>query len=169
MVIVSTDPSDPRLSDEEVDALFAGLVADWEPSADPTQETPVEPAPATPVESQPSAPTPPWEDPHLDISIPVWRGATGPSIDEVVQAEDDEGFVPPEVSLPPGEDLHYWGAVVGLVSGPLVLLWVLFANPFYRGWWITGGLALLIGGFCLVVLRSPRDRDPEDDDSGARL
>jgi hypothetical protein len=91
-----------------------------------------------------------------------WR--QGPSID----AEDDH-FEPGPVSLPPGEDIGYWGALLGLVGGPLLLLWVALSSPFHAGWWVLGGITLFLGGFGLLVLRQPAHRDPFDDDDGARV
>ena len=158
---MSTDPAEPRLSDQEIEARFAGIVADWEPAA---AEPPAEPRTTESPADPPSSAAAP-----LSLSLPVWRGSSGPTIEEIEEAEEDEGFEPPPVELPPGEDLHYWGAVLGLVSGPLVLLWVVLGNPFYRTWWILGGLVLLVGGFVLMVLRGPARPDAQDEDSGARL
>ncbi|MFW5474819.1 hypothetical protein ACOCJ5_16030 [Knoellia sp. CPCC 206450] len=92
----------------------------------------------------------------------AWRA--GPSIDD-----EDDHFEPPAVQLPPGEDIGYWGAVLGLVGGPLLLLWVVVSEPFYGGWWTLGAILLLFGGFGLLVMRQPKDRDPFDDDNGARV
>lgn len=92
----------------------------------------------------------------------AWR--EGPSID----AEDDDHFEPGPVQLPPSEDIGYWGAIVGLVGGPLLMVWIALTGPFYRGWWILGSIVLFLGGFALLVMRSPRLRDPHDDD-GARV
>ncbi|KGN31747.1 hypothetical protein N798_08080 [Knoellia flava TL1] len=92
----------------------------------------------------------------------AWRA--GPSIDD-----EDDHFEPPEVQLPPGEDIGYWGALLGLVGGPLLLLWVVVSEPFYGGWWTLGAILLFFGGFGLLVMRQPKDRDPFDDDNGARV
>ena len=122
-------------------------------------------AAAGPVSSEPpTAPAPgrgtePGVEPAAAES---WR--QGPSID----AEDDH-FEPGPVSLPPGEDIGYWGALLGLVGGPLLLLWVALSSPFHAGWWVLGGITLFLGGFGLLVLRQPAHRDPFDDDDGARV
>ena len=92
----------------------------------------------------------------------AWRA--GPSIDD-----EDDHFEPPAVQLPPGEDIGYWGALLGLVGGPLLLLWVVVSEPFYGGWWTLGAILLFFGGFGLLVMRQPKDRDPFDDDNGARV
>ena len=56
-----------------------------------------------------------------------------------------------------------------LVLGPILVLYVAIAQPFYATWWLLAGLALSVGGFALLVLRSPNKGDHEDDDSGARV
>jgi hypothetical protein len=73
------------------------------------------------------------------------------------------------VALPPGEDLHYWGAVAGLVLGPVMVLYVVFARPFHATWWLLAGIAAIVLGFGLLVLRAPRERDPFDSDDGSRV
>lgn len=118
---------------------------------------------AGPGERQPVA------DPLARLD-PQWRMPTSErSFDELLDAEEDEGFTPGPVALPPPEDVHYWGALLGLIGGPLVILYVAIAEPFYRGWWLFGGLALTVAGFLLLVMRMPAHRDPEDDDDGARV
>lgn len=92
----------------------------------------------------------------------AWR--QGPSIDD-----EDDHFEPPPVQLPPGEDIGYWGALIGLVGGPLVLLWVILSKPFYASWWTLGAILMFFGGFALLVMRQPKDRDPFDGDDGARV
>lgn len=139
-----------------------------ESAAEPEVESAAEPAAdATPevvpraVPSAPAAPAGPAEDP-AEPEPESWR--QGPSID----AEDDH-FEPGPVQLPPGEDIGYWGTILGLVGGPLLLLWVALSSPFHAGWWILGGIALFLGGFGLLVMRQPAHRDPYDDDDGARV
>ena len=102
-------------------------------------------------------------EPDETASAPeAWR--QGPGADD-----EDDHFEPPPVQLPPGEDIGYWGALLGLVGGPLVLLWVVLSKPFYAGWWTLGAILVFFGGFALLVLRQPKDRDPYDDDNGARV
>lgn len=107
--------------------------------------------------------------------FPVWRGPTTPAGDAGAEALDpdvddpDDHFSRPEIQpLPPGEDLHFWGIVIGLVAGPLLLLWLVLFRPNVSSWWTLLALALSLGGFVLLVLRQPRDRDG-DDDNGARI
>lgn len=180
--LAGEDPRDP-----EIDALFAQIVAHWaDPAASDDPEAPPRPEEeaATPRETPPTAgetppvtgETPPTAGdgppapPPMILSIPVWRAPTGPSLEEDLLDEDaDVTYTPEPVDLPPGEDVHYWGAVVGLVLGPLLVLYVALARPFHGTLWLLAGLGLLVGGFALLVLRGPRDRDPQDDDNGARV
>ena len=82
---------------------------------------------------------------------------------------EDEHFEPPEVVLPPQEDLHFWGAVIGLVAGPLMLLWVVFARPSHSVRWFLVSVLVSLVGFGLLVLRQPKHRDPTSGDNGARV
>lgn len=84
-------------------------------------------------------------------------------------AEDDEGFTPPPTRpLPPLSDRLFWGALIGLVAGPLGLVWLVFVRP------EAGFLAkavvfgLILGGFTCLVLRQPTHRG-DDPDDGARV
>jgi hypothetical protein len=112
---------------------------------------------------------------QAEVPWPVWRGALVPSEEAIERAElagaDDDGhFVPgPLAPLPPTEDLHFWGIVVGLVAGPLLLLWLVIVRPDVSGWWTVAAVALTVGGFALLVLRQPKTRDADDPDNGARL
>ena len=82
--------------------------------------------------------------------------------------EPDEHFEPPEPDLPPAHDATYWLAVVGMVAGPLLVLWaVVFSGNPDPGWLIVAGLLLLGFGFGLLVMRGSGERDPDDD--GSRL
>lgn len=152
-----TDSPEPGVEDTAADPAVAdadtGTEADADGDAD-ARET--EPAPAW-AEDEPTGPEAAGAAPPV-----AWR--EGPSID----AEDDDHFEPGPVHLPPSEDLGYWGAIVGLVGGPLLMVWVAVTGPFYRGWWILGAIVLFLGGFALLVMRQPHHRDPHDDD-GARV
>ncbi len=125
---------------------------------------------------------PPWVNPSpLDLVVPAssWRvapppasgGTTTPpgSTTATPGPEDEDHYEPPPVTLPPQEDLHFWGAVIGLVGGPLLLLYVALARPFHSERWFAAGVVLSLVGFALLVLRQPRHRDPSDDDDGARV
>ena len=107
----------------------------------------------------------------------VWRGVEpseaddpAPDPDELSALDEDEHFEPgPVAPLPPQEDLQFWGIIVGLVAGPLLLLWLVLFRPDVSGWWTLGALGLTVGGFVLLVLRQPHSRDEDDPDNGARV
>ena len=61
------------------------------------------------------------------------------------------------------------GAILWLVLGPVLVLYVAFARPFYATWWLLAGLGLFVGGFLLLVLRGPARREEDDPDAGARV
>ena len=119
--------------------------------------TPFKPGPANttppsaPLRPGAAATTPPSLVPFF-ANVPVWRGAEGPSLDELLEAEEDARFVPaPPRPLPPPEDLHFWG--------------ILF-RPDVANWWTWLALALTAGGFVLLVLRQPPGGD-DDNGNGA--
>ncbi len=91
---------------------------------------------------------------------PPWRG--------YLPEEPDEHFEPPEPQLPPAHDATYWLAVLGLVGGPLLVLWaVVFSSNPDPGWSVVAGILLTLAGFGLLILRGSGERDPGDD--GSRL
>lgn len=173
-----------EMDERDVDERFASIVAAWGERSSPTdaddsaaddEDTTVSHA------DEDAAPSrPPWVNPSPVDGLTMgssWRvveppHAAGASSDAApptpaASDEDDEHFEPPAVELPPQEDLHFWGAVVGLVAGPLCLVYVAMARPFHSTRWFLAGLALSLVGFALLVLRQPRDRDTDDD--GARV
>lgn len=166
------------MSDKDVDAQFADIIAHWDEVASvPTGPgDPAKPAGSTrPPDA--AAPEPASSDDASkdrgDVVPPeptiVWRG---PSLQPPADAPDDpdDHFEPlPTAPLPPQEDVHFWGIIVGLVGGPLLLLWLVLFRPGDSGWWTVGALALTVGGFVLLVLRQPTSRDSDDPDDGARI
>lgn len=73
--------------------------------------------------------------------------------------EEDDHFVPPPPPPLPAGDLHFWGIVIGLTLGPVLLV---LANvvPLLRGEvWSWLGIGLCVAGFVLLVLRLPTHRD----------
>ena len=156
-------PPKPRTV-QDITAAYAALSRPETDSPEPVVEPePTEPEPTEPVAQAPE-PVPENETAGAALRIPAEAWREGPSVD----AEDDDHFEPAPVQLPPGEDLGYWGAILGLVGGPLLMVCVAVTGPFYRGWWILGSIVLFLGGFALLVMRSPHHRDPYDDD-GARV
>ncbi len=84
-------------------------------------------------------------------------------------SEDDEDhFVPPPTEPLPAGDLHFWGIVVGLVAGPLLVVLAAVVPLLHPGFAAVGVL-MTVGGFVLLVLRQPRRRLPYDGDDGARV
>lgn len=182
------EPADPRPA--RVEGADAPLDGPQSPHAAPPNEPAADPAvgsgdasvdgsvddwPGPGGAGSPSADAlPPVGAPAGSAWRAVERDPDGPELmddlarlDELPSDDGDDHFEPPEVQLPPQEDLHYWGAVGGLVLGPLLLLYVVFGRPFYSGWWLLASFTLMIGGFVLLVLRQPKDRD--DNDDGVRL
>ena len=159
-------------------ALDAGRDAGAvETSADPT-------APGEAPQSRGTGINPPLRpntNPPPTRPFVVWRGAEIPEAEDPEAAPDpvelrdlsdldDEHFEPgPTAPLPPQEDLQFWGIIVGLVAGPLVLLWLVLFRPDVSDWWTIGALGLTVMGFVLLVLRQPHARDEDDPDNGARL
>lgn len=177
--------------ERDVDAIFESIVARWDdpPAPDPVtgttdeDETPrrqttggvhlpspdaeapdeADSAEETPAPSA-SADAVPWRtDPTNSVAEALLGNDDTPGI-----ADDDEGFTPaPPAPLPPTSDRLFWGALAGLVLGPLGLLWIALARPggFWPKFLVIG---LIIGGFVCLYLRQPTDRgyDPEH---GARV
>ncbi len=132
--------------------------------------------------SPPVTPRSPWVNPSpLDVVVPAVglagrrarptprREAAAEQAEARPRGRLDEHFEPPEVVLPPQEDLHFWGAVIGLVAGPLMLLWVVFARPSHSTRWFIVSVVVSLVGFGLLVLRQPTHRDPTSGDNGARV
>jgi hypothetical protein len=177
----------PEQPERDLDKEFEDLIARWdvtapfddsygdgradEPGPDSTAP------PAGPDRREPSAP--PVRDPGPATPPPgvnIWRGPTvwlppeGPGSGAAPAPEEDEEqdeFQPEPVVLPPQEDLHFWAIVVGLVGGGLLLLYVALTGVSTSSWWFLGAVALFVGGFALLILRQPRERDTTDD--GTRL
>lgn len=151
----------PEQPDRDLDKEFEDLVANWDATG-PAQ-----------APSQPTAPRP---------GVNVWRGPTvwrppedafetaaeQPAASGAAEDEDEaDDFEPEPVNLPPQEDLHFWGIVVGLLGGGLLLLYVALTGASTSSWWFLTAIALFVGGFALLILRQPKERDTTDD--GTRL
>lgn len=171
-----------QVVDEEADASSDGGTTPQggATTADGPDAVPPESLPAEAAEPPAASPAPrsPWVNPSpLDVVVPptAWRAsepsdpATEAAAAEAETRLDDEHFEPPPVDLPPQEDLHFWGAVIGLVAGPLMLLWVVFARPSHSLRWFLISVLVSLVGFGLLVLRQPKHRDPTSGDNGARV
>ncbi|WEV78942.1 hypothetical protein O9K63_03850 [Janibacter cremeus] len=117
-----------------------------------------------PREEPPAEPVPWRTDPTNSVADALMAGDDG----FLGDADDEEGYTPPPPApLPPLDDRLFWGAVVGLVLGPLGLLWMLLTRS--AGFWFTMlVIALILGGFACIVLRQPTRRGYDPDD-GARV
>lgn len=158
--------------DRDLDKEFEALVANWD-TALPMSEPEPEP-PASPPAAPSSPPAPPagvnvWRGPTIwrPAEDAFDRGPAGALPDDGGDDEDEDDFEPEPVHLPPQEDLHFWGIVVGLVGGGLLLLYVAATGVSRSSWWFLAAIGLLVGGFALLILRQPRERDTTDD--GTRL
>ncbi|KAB7742454.1 hypothetical protein GA707_16260 [Nostocoides sp. F2B08] len=158
----------PEQPERDLDKEFEALIAGWDATG------PIEdPAPPPPAPSGPAPPEPPAAGPPPGVNI--WRGPTAwvppedtRGADATPEPDDEEDeFRPDPVVLPPQEDLHFWGIIVGLVGGGLLLLYVALTGASTSSWWFLGAVGLFVGGFALLILRQPRDRDTTDD--GTRL
>ena len=186
------------MSDRDVDAEFADIIARWD-EVESLPDTPAESGTTTVADLDADTdPTPaddhspgavPGVNPPLRSStnppptrpFVVWRGAEVPDAEADEDAPDpvelrdlsdveDDHFEPgPTAPLPPQEDVQFWGIIVGLVAGPLLLLWLVLFRPDVSDWWTIGALGLTIMGFVLLVMRQPHARDEDDPDTGARV
>lgn len=152
-------PSDPEAEapDAASSVTDAGSSVTDGDATTPPPRTAINPPPLL---RQVPPPTPPL--PALDV--PVWRGATGDaSYDEILERlEEEDHFIPPPPRpLPPQEDLHFWGIIIGLTGGTALMLWLAILRPDVSDWWIALSILLIVGGFVLLVLR-----DSDDDDRG---
>jgi len=90
----------------------------------------------------------------------TWREWNDPDV--------EEHFVPPDPPPWPAGDLHFWGILVGMLGGPLILFLAHGVGVLYGSVWNWLGLGLSVGGFALLVLRLPTSRD-DDPTGGARV
>ncbi len=189
------DPDRRQTSDGfDHDAMFADIVAHWN---DATAEPVANPAPGFDHEIAGDGPGDPAavdheavdheasDQPHVghqhflndppserqapappptpaDIPAPqAWRA-------HEVDDELEEHFEPPPIAPLPAGDLQFWGILVGMCGGPLLLLYLIFFNRDAGSSWMLTAIGLSVGGFVLLVSRLPRDHQ-DDDDDGARL
>lgn len=159
--------------ERDVDKEFESLIANWDATAfsDPRGhevKDPVRPEEDPPDSSD--SPEPAGPAPGPDVN--VWRGPTtwrpverafdeGPT--GMLDDDEEDEFTPRPVHLPPQEDLHFWGIVAGLGGGGLLLLYVALSGARVSSWWFLAAIALFVGGFALLILRQPPERDTTDD------
>lgn len=186
------------MSDRDVDAEFADIIARWDeveslPDRPDGQAAPggtTDPTGSDPAGSgETSVGRPPGVNPPLRSNtnppptrpFVVWRGAEIPEVEPGEESPDpvelrdhadldEDHFEPgPTAPLPPQEDLQFWGIIVGLVAGPLLLLWLVLFHTGASTWWTFFALGLTVMGFVLLVMRQPQTRDEDDPDNGARV
>jgi len=190
-----TAPDADELADDEVDSLFAGIVAGWDTaSADPVPrwsaledvEGPADDgAPGgtgSGTETLPPVPPPPSPRPPLSSRLVRRSDPAARRPDDVgrhdgdlpddpdLHDDDHDGFVPPEPPPLPEVDRVTRMAWAALIGGPtLIILAGIFGIPL-EGWLALLSLGLFLGGFATLVGRM-RDRPRDDDgwDDGAVL
>jgi len=151
------------MSDKNLDEQFAEIIAHWDEEAagaDPLDDDPAEGGGDGAREEVRRG---------EDVAPPQAPGAaprTGWRVFEGTDAEDHFEPPPPQ-PLPSGEDKHFWGIIMGLVGGPLMLLFLVVFDRAGSGWWKLLALVVTVTGFVLLVLRQPTPGD--DDDDGVRL
>lgn len=110
----------------------------------------------------PGQPTPLEPDLRAMFDRPsAWRVHEPPD-------EPEEHYEPPPPAPLPAGDLQFWGILIGLVGGPLLLLYLVLFNRDAGRWWMFAAIGLSLGGFGLLIARLPSQRD-DDDDDGARI
>jgi len=155
-------PSGER-PDDEIDEVFAQIVAGWDdPAVVPDEHVAGPPqAPATRPDRPPAEPT--GSARPFQVAPPGWRVHITPTEEEL---DEVDGFVPPDPPLPKGDPV-FWGAVLGLVLGPILLILLVVTNPYGDKLPMWGAGLLTVTGFALLVSRLPTRHD--DDDDGARV
>lgn len=118
-------------------------------------------------------PGPSRPEPYVNPPLPSHHGAGTPegmATDHrsYEPPEEDDHFVPPEPPPLPAGDLHFWGIVVGLVVGPLLVV-LSAVVPVLDPPWTLVGVLLAVAGFVLLVLRQPPRRGPDDGSHGAQV
>lgn len=164
-----TNRSVPPLREQGAD-LDAGASA--APGASPTFDVPAPGGPGSHRRSRgvpavPPSPAPPGE-PAEDAPQPAAASESGWRSYEAVDDPDDEHYVPPPPRPLPRHDPTFYGALVGMVFGPLLMLYLVLFDRDAGTLWISAAIVLTLGGFALLVLRQPRRRSHDGDD-GARL
>jgi hypothetical protein len=165
------------MSDKDLDEQFAEIVARWDEGPAPVERPEARPdhGPEAGRELAESADAGHQPSEDEDAGEEAYEGYAAEGLGEGHVAEEpeeadtaEEHFVPgPTAPLPPQEDLHFWAIVLGMVGGPLLLLWLVLFRPGVSGWWTLLAVGLSVGGFVLLVLRQPHSRSPDDPDDGA--
>lgn len=166
----------------DIDRRFAEIIAqlqpqewDWDKaaasgSAEPTEPTEPasEPAEQDAATDDHAAEPPPAPTPLAGLPD-QWRMPPGGSASLL---DDDEAdvFVPaPPQPLPSGDDMGFWTMAGCLIGGPAWLLYLFFFDRYAQSLWWVLACALFVAGAIQLFMRSPKNRDDNDDDDGAVL
>ncbi len=164
----SRPPGDPSDGSDDMDRRFSEIVAHLHDSSSSEHHPPAEPPAPAPDpqpadhDTDPDAPPPSVLPPAASGGAARWRQWEGAEAADLA----DDHFVPPEPPPLPAGDLHFWAILVGLTLGPLVLLLSTVVPLLDGPVWGVLGVVLSVGGFVLLVMRSP---GRGDDDWGARV
>jgi hypothetical protein len=155
----------------DIDRRFAEIVAQLEPQEADWDEA-VTPAPSTDADAGAD------EDDDVESATPEPSPLAGlpsqwrmPPSGSASMLDDDEAdvFVPaPPQPLPSGDDMGFWAMVGCLVGGPAWLLYLFFFDRYAPSLWWVLACALFVAGVVQLFMRSPKNRD-DDDDDGAVL
>lgn len=174
---MTEDRREHEPGDSDVDSRFAEIISHWDdptstsadlrqvrPPVPPRRGTGVNPPPRLFLPPSPVAPQPaPEPAPQPAEPASPDRGWRAYDIED-----DEEHYEPPPPRPLPAGDLQFWGIIVGLLGGPLLLIYLAFFHRDAGSLWVGGALALTLGGFGLLVARQPFRRDG-DDDTGAQV
>jgi hypothetical protein len=159
----SPDPSPDEGPEDglDIDARFAEIIADWEPSTPEADGPPPVAPPAAP--QQPAEPS---ADRLRGLFQPSWNDP----LDSEASWEDEGHFVPPPPPPLPKVEPNRRLAWFGLVGSPLVALLLVGAGIQVTGWMAFLLVATFVGGFGYLVA-TMRSGPPDDwsGDDGARL
>ena len=172
----TTSPSAPEARARVPPTAVAGRTHRADDATEPDAAEPAAP---------PVAPRAPWVNPSpLEVVVPppAWRAAEPttrrprkrpppPPRQRRTRrcAETTSTSSRPRSCSPRRRTCSFWGAVIGLVAGPLMLLWVVFARPSHSTRWFVVSVVVSLVGFGLLILRQPTHRDPTSGDNGARV
>lgn len=184
--------SDPRRRDEDaVDAAFADIIANWHetagrasadaPQNDGTNAADTDTAaadshgdavldhtaerPSSGADNGGTSPAP--EQPHRPRTVEEVFGPLDGSAgwrSYSLAEEPEEDFVPSAPQALPRDDLGFWGALIGVGGGPLLLVLIAFCGDGGERFWLMVAIGLTVMGFALLFMRLPKRKDPEEDD-----
>jgi len=180
------DDGEPEL---DVDSVFAAIVAAWGEEADDGPGSWPEAEDLDPPASGGGATPPPGAadraDPAADDDEPRDRPGDGeivlPAVvlgggsltsstvgprdaDPNAPTRAEEGYVPPEPPPLPRGDLLTRALWAGVIGGPLFLVIAAIAWRDAPRILILAAVAAFVGGFVMLVVRMPHDREDDGDD-----